>query len=119
MGLSIYYFEKTMTSLEYICTTEAAINDIIHQNFESATIIIPEGMNITMINEYFQKLRNSCLQTLNKDSIIMIQRTNHLLLFGMIDSVKRVIDEHEKVKLTHDITQMELKFQDYEVCSKS
>jgi hypothetical protein len=119
VGLTIYYFAATMTSLKYISTTEATINDIIHQKFASGTITIPEGVDITVMNEYFQKLQESCLQTSNKDPIMMIRQANHLLLFGVTHLVKRIITEHEKMKSTFAITQMELNLQDYQVCVKN
>ena len=119
VGLIIYYFVKNQTTLNDIFTTEAAINDIIQKNFESNAISIPEGVNRSVVNEYFQKLQQSCLQKLNKNSIVMIQQANDLLLFGMIQSVKHVIAEHEKMKLTDDVAQIKLDYQDYKVCFKS
>ena len=116
VGLTVYYFAATMTSLEYISTTEATINDIIHQKFASAIITIPEGVDATVMKEHFQKLPESCLQTSDKDTIMMIRSANHLLLFGLTHSVKRIITEHEKLKSKLLITQIELNLQDYQVC---
>lgn len=119
VGLTVYYFEATMTSLEYIPTTEATINDVIHQVFVSAIITVPEGVDTTVMNEHFQKLPESCLQTSDNDTIMMIRKANHLLLFGLRHSVKRIITEHEKLKSKLLITQIELNLQDYQVCLKT
>ena len=119
IGLTVYYFAENMTSLKYLSTTEATINDIIHQKCASGTITVPEDVDVTVINEYFQKIQEFCLQTSNKDTIIIIRQTNRLLLFGLTHLVKRIITEHEKLKPKLVMAQIELNLQDYQVCVKT
>ncbi len=118
-GLTVYYFTSTMTSLKYICTTEPIIDDIIHQKFASSIITVPEGVYVTVMNDYFQKLEKLCLQPSHKDTIIIIRQNDCLLLFGLAHSVKSIIAEHETLKLKYIIAQVELNLQDYQVCAKT
>ncbi|CAF1150856.1 unnamed protein product, partial [Rotaria sordida] len=115
IGLTIYYFTATMTSLKDLCTTEADINDIIHRKCASGTITVSEGVDVTVMNEYFQKLQTFYLQTSNKDSIMMIRQNNCMLLFGLAHLVESIIAEHEKLKPKLVITQIELNLQDYQI----
>lgn len=116
IGLTVYYFTATMTPFKDLCTTEAIINDIIHKKCTSGTITVPTDVNATVMNEHFQKLEESCLQTSIKDTIMMIRQTNRLLLFGLTYSVKSIIAEHEKLKPKLVIARIELNLQYYQVC---
>lgn len=116
VGLTIYYFSRLMTSLEYLTTTEATIDEIIHQKFASDSITVFEDVNVTVMDEYFQKLQESCVRTLDKDFTIMIRWENQLLLFGLTHVVKRITNEHKKMKSKLAMAEIYLDLEDYQVC---
>ena len=118
IGLTVYYFAELKTSLKYLSTTKATICEIVCHKFSSGTITVPEGVDVIVMNEYLQKIQESYLQTSNKDCLIIIRETNHLLLFGLTPLVRHVIAEHEKVKSKLTIAQVELNLQDYQVCAR-
>ncbi len=114
-GLHIYYFTSTMTSLKLLCTTEVIITDIICQKFSSTNITVPKDLDTSLTSAYVQEREKLCLQPFYKDTILLVKHEYHLLIFGLVDSVKNFATEHEKLKQKHTISQVKHDLKDYQV----
>ena len=115
MGLIIHYFASSMTSLKSLCATEPMIDEMIARQCLSSSIMTSENTESTVMDRYLIELQKLCLQPYLKDTVVLVKQTDRFLLFGLVDSVKRIIAENENVKQKYIISQVKLNYELYQV----
>ena len=104
-----------MTSLKTLCTTEATFDEIIDHQCMSSDIMIPEGFDYALTDKYLVDLQKICSQPSHKDTILLLKAADRFLLFGLTDSVQRIIAENENIKQKYIMGQVKLNFEVYQV----